>query len=343
LAFTELLLVKLLSNGYCHLVIAPRSIHPMAIIGDQKQALATSVVCAHTFTEQGRLLCLMVGAIVADSWSFLFGVVLSLLLSCIVNCLTRTFWLQCLLARCLSCPQLKMMICPTSVTALHNDAKFAMGWVRFASAWGIFLGRGLIHGRWTHGGGSFFANVPLQDNTVWCFNSLVLFTVLMCMAAELIEDFIVRAWQGYQPAPVWKVFSMQMISRFVKPENRDIHHPEHLFIPDIDGDLVEAACLGRRVLAPDAKVTKDARPHSFSKRGRCSASMPVFRASPNLRQARTFHTMHLSSIIGASLVLAITVLCEGLGNGAVFGQCPLSANVDVFSNLVAFRRSCPEY
>jgi len=350
-ASSELLIVKLLSHAYVQLVMAPRSTDPMALIGDQKQALTMCVVCTHAFTELGRLLCLMVGAIRADSWSFLGLTLLSLFVSCFTNAMVRTLWFHCLVARWI--PRVGKHICPTSVTALHNDAKYPMGWLRFASAWGLFLGRGLIHGNWSLGLSNWSLNVPLQDNTVWCFNLLVFFTVLLCMAAELLEDVIVHYLQDHKPAPVWTVFSMQMVARFGNPRKEDIYHPDHLLVPCVppqhmtasDDFSCGAVSQGRRTLAAAVQNSEDEIQHGLSKHGRCSDLLPALTASPNLKHARTIHTMQIQSVSGASLVLAITALSVGLGNGVAFGHCPFSVNSkssSMWANLFVFQRRCPE-
>jgi len=347
-AIQEALLVKVVSVAYTRMVMELRKKTPMAIVGDQKLALSACIICIHTFTDLGRLLCIVVGAIEADGWAFIFHSSISFFSSCFMNCLFRTFWFECLLVRCLPHPRVKSLVCPACIDTLHNDTKFPMSWLKYGPVWGIFLGRGLIHDHWT--GAFLFSNIPLQDNTVWCFNFLVLSTVLISMMAGLLEDFIVHQLQQAQPAPVWKVFGKQMISRFDTPEHEDLFHPDHLMVPvassqedtdDADESLLTSAREGRRRLAASVKMDENSIPRGLTSQGNCPDLLPPLSASPNLKHARTFHTLQLHGINGAALVLANTVLSVGLGHGVLYGHCLPSASRSPWTNLFVFQRTCP--
>jgi len=349
-ATQEALVVKAMTVAYSKLVTNTRRTNPMAIIGDQKVCLAFCILCTHTFTELGRLLCITVGAIQADEWSFIAVSFFSLCCTCVVNCLFRTFWFECFLVGCLPHPRVKRLCCPTSIDALHNDTKFAMNWLKFAPVWGLFLGRGLIHGVWS--GHSQYENVPLQNSKVWCFNSLVFLTVLMSMTEELVEDSIVHYLQKARPAPIWKVFGEQMIERFDQPEHEDVFHPDHLLVPAEpsredagDPDIsLQSACKTRRELAASVRKNKKSILTGLSRLGCCLELLPPLTASPNLKHVRTFHTMQLQAITGASVVLATTVLSVGLGNGVLYGHCLPSdlARHGRWFNLLVFQQACPE-
>merc|ERR1712079_220374 len=172
----------------------------------------------------------------------------------------------------------------------------------------------------------------------------------MCMAAELLEDVIVHYVQEHNPAPIWKVFSGYMTLRFGDPRQEDIYHPNHLLVPCVPPQYItetdECSCVavdrGRRTLAAAVQNAEDVGQRGLSKHGRCSDLLPPLTASPNLKHARTIHTLQLQSVTGASLVLAITALSVGLGNGVVFGHCLPSAGRFTWANLFVFHRQCPE-
>merc|ERR1719499_907175 len=125
-----------------------------------------------------------------------------------------------------------------------------------------------------------------------------------------------------------------MIVRFAKLEQEDVFHPDHLLVPAAPSqdDTVDALCSlsstreHRRALAECVLEDEDSVPSGLSKEGRCTDLLPPLTASPNLKHARTLHTMQLQSVAGASLVLAVTALSVGLGNGVAFGECPFSAS-----------------
>jgi len=362
----EALLVKFVMLSYHHLIWKRRRGtkdapgDPNIVIGDQKGSVGFCIACTHCMVETGRLVSLLAGAVRSDEIGFLANALMTVCSTVLINSAGRTFWLTCALGRVAPASG-RALVCPTSVQGLHNQAKFPMGWVRFSCMFGIFLARGVIHWKW---------DVELlgQDPRCWCWNGMVLLTVLMAFVGELIEDKVVEFSIKHWPAPVWEIFGEVMMQRFQLQYKDDLFHLSHFFMPttamlhptsreDKAGRLLIDGKEARRSASRTSRGSKNS---SRSSRDSLSAALtskswashfsvvgdnkdlgPDLRISPNFTAVRQFHWLQMQSLLGAGIVLTITTASLGLGSGNLFGYCrPIQEIPSLIRNILFFSEVC---
>mmetsp|Transcript_90267 Transcript_90267/g.264045 ORF Transcript_90267/g.264045 Transcript_90267/m.264045 type:complete len:910 (+) Transcript_90267:31-2760(+) len=334
---------------YNHTVYYPRRKDPNAILGDQKYILSYCILTTHAFTECGRLAALTSGSARASSLDHLKSIVVTVASNILLNVPGRTFWTACLIAKVFGEKRQFWveMCCPTFITAYHMDCKFAMGWPRFCVFLGSALARGVIFGDFET---TWFPTEP----DVWCWNGVVLVTVMVMFMAELIEDWFVFIVNGKMPAPVWRYYSEAMVKQFHLPKHSEIFHTSHFLVPH---EALPEPGLGEDKLgvvdklieyrsAPRAKSVRRTSKHASMHGSVLSDLAERLTASPNFRHCKKMTVYQMSGITGGCVGLLSFGFQVGHGFGNYVGSCwpmKLEGTMLVFlRSLLVFQDKCEE-
>lgn len=290
---------------YSHLVVKKRAKDPMVVKGDQKIVLTVSLVAGHIFTEVARLVSMIVGCATAPNYEALAAIVLTFF----VNVFQRTGLMRIALG---SVPGMSWWILPSGVEELMNDFRFATSWPQYFLVAGIFVGRGLLHGKWQ------VLNPDNREVDVWCFNEVVL--VIFCASAlsMLAEDALVKLIQGVWQPPIWRTFGQNFQVQQDLGDGMQFH-PRNIFVAKTDSLQV----VPRR--------------ESWS---RSALTEGTVERAPFLKQLRTLPVMlsFLWVIAVNSLVLILFSL--GTGKNGLLGFCEVEEDVvALVMNLAVYQFS----
>ena len=203
--------VLLYEFAYNRLVYMPRRhVHcgdtpnTKTIQGEQKHALLTCFSMFHAWCESARMVCLLSKTIRAkrNDKSYIYSMILSFVLNCFNRIgISKSF------CGLLAGYYNRLKLLPTLCSRLHDDIKYAVGYVRLWNIIAIILARGCISGNWN----TFQKNAYYQDNNgnvnipqnnktiqhsfmvydVYCWNENTLYCLIIIIILEIIEDKLV--------------------------------------------------------------------------------------------------------------------------------------------------------
>lgn len=286
LAFTlvEFAFVRAASRQYMTTVPPARRKDPCAYAGNQKEMPQIVIGVVHACIETGKLMSMVIAAYKANSLTYLSSALTSVLTNLLLNCLSRTGWAA-HLASVLGSqlwPGLDALVCPVGASVYHANAKFVMGWPRFLAVLPLMLGRGLKSGNWS-------TPMTSQDPSVWCFNGVVLLTVGLAFAFEVLEDVLVFVLNRSRPAPHWQRFHEVMRSR--AEQEGGAMHLRHVMLP------------------------------LESEKGNPEDGGASYRITPNMKQMVFFDFNIWFATVLFPYTLAAALMNISLGPGVTFGYC----------------------